>query len=80
MTLIEIIYELQSSGHEVEYRKKTRWRIYYYEINGEKFTGAHGNTRARNITGATLSEARAEQVAFNVQKYIKGQKKSYYSY
>ena len=29
MTLIEIIYELQSSGHEVEYRKKTRWRIYY---------------------------------------------------
>ena len=75
MTVIEIIYELQSSGHDVEYRKRPDGGYIITEINGEKFTGAHGNTRARNITGATLSEARAEQVAFNVQKYIKGQKK-----
>ena len=75
MTLIEIIHELQSSGHEVEYRKRPDGGYIITEINGEKFTGAHGNTRARNITGATLSETRAEQLSFNVTKYIKGQKK-----
>ena len=62
-------------GYDVSARKRSDGGYIITEINGEKYTGAHGNTRARTIVGASISEARATQLSFNVEKYIKGQKK-----
>lgn len=73
--LIEIIKELRDMGYHVSARKRTDGGYIITEINGEKYTGAHGNTRARTIVGASLSEEQATQLSFNVKKYIKGQKK-----
>ncbi len=75
MNLQEIIRELQSLGYDVTSRKRSDGGYIITEINGQKYTGAHGNTRARTLVGASLSEAKAEQLSFNVAKYIKGQKK-----
>lgn len=75
LKLIEIIKELRNMGYDVSARKRTDGGYIITEINGEKYTGAHGNTRARTIVGASISEAKAAQLSFNVEKYIKGQKK-----
>ena len=75
LKLIEIIKELRDMGYDVSARKRTDGGYIITEINGEKYTGAHGNTRARTIVGASISEAKATQLSFNVEKYIKGQKK-----
>lgn len=75
-SLIEIIKDLRDMGYDVKSRKRPDGGYIITEINGEKYTGAQGNTRARTIVGASLSEAKAEQLSYNVQKYIKGQKKA----
>lgn len=75
MSVLEIITILREMGYSVEARKRTDGGYIITKINGQKFTGAKGNTYARSIVGAPLSEARREQTQFNVEKYIRNSKK-----
>ena len=75
MVLIDIIKQLQAEGFEIKYRKRTDGGYIITAINGVKYSGAKGNKAARQITGATISEARIQQMTFNVKKFIKGHKK-----
>ena len=75
MTTKEMIDELRKLGYEVQSRKRSDGGYIITKINGMTFTGAKGNTYARSVLGVELSSARAEQLSFNVQKYIKGTKK-----
>ena len=75
MSLIELVKSLQEEGIEIEFRKRKDGGIIVKRINGERYSGARGNARVREISGATLSEARIKQTAYNVKRYIKGNKK-----
>ena len=63
MTLMEIVERLQREGNIVSYRIRSDGGILITSINGKKYSGAEGNRIARNIVGATLSEARSIQLA-----------------
>ena len=76
MSLIELVKSLQEEGVEIEFRKRKDGGIIVKRINGERYSGARGNARIREISGATLSEARIKQTAYNVQRYIKGKRKN----
>lgn len=75
MTLKESISELERLGYSVTYRKRQDGGYIITSINGKTFKGAKGNAYARSLLGQELSQARQEQLTFNVQKYIKGAKK-----
>ena len=60
---------------DVKYRKRTDGGYLIQQINNMTFTGSKGNAYARSILGVELSQARIEQTAFNVNKYIVSQKK-----
>ena len=75
MSVKEIIEELQRLGYEVSSRKRKDGGYIITKINGQTFKGASGNKAARSMLGIELSSARAEQLSFNVQKYIQGTKK-----
>ena len=62
MTLIEIVERLQKEGNIVSYRVRSDGGILITSINGKKYSGAEGNTMARTMVGATLSEARSIQL------------------
>ena len=73
MTLIDIVETLISEGHKIEYRHRTDGSIIIKSIDGKKYTSlTEGNRTARSmVQGGELSFARASQVKFNVNKYIK---------
>lgn len=71
MSVLEIITLLKEMGYSVESRKRSDGGYIITKIDGKSFKGAKGNTYARNIVGVALSPARASQLAFNVEKYIK---------
>lgn len=75
MTTKEMISELKARGYKVKYRKRTDGGYLITKIDGRTFTGAKGNTYARSILGTELSQKRQEQLSYNVDKYIKAQKK-----
>lgn len=75
MSVKESIEELRRLGYKVEARKRSDGGYIITSINGLKFSGATGNTYARSLLGEELSQKRAEQLTFNVKKYIKGAKK-----
>ena len=75
MKLIDIVKQLISAGYDIEYYVRKDGGILIKEINGKKYTGAKGNTIARSMVGAPLSEAKQTQLAWNVRKLIKGVKK-----
>ena len=75
MTVRESITELQRRGYNITYRKRSDGGYIITKINGKTFKGAKGNTYARSLLGERISEARAEQLSYNVEKYIKGEKK-----
>lgn len=58
MTIREIIKELKEEGYNVSFYERKDGGIRITRINGETFKGSRGNQRAREITGASLSEAR----------------------
>ena len=58
MTIREIIKELQAEGYNVSFYERKDGGIRITRINGETFRGSKGNQRAREIIGASLSEAR----------------------
>ena len=63
MSILEIIKILQQQGHSVEYSKRKDGGYIIRSIDGEHFSAKSGNIRARAMTGAVLSEARAVQLA-----------------
>lgn len=75
MSIKEIIEELKKLGMSVKSRKRSDGGFIITEINGVRYKGAKGNTRARELLGIKLSEARIEQTQYNVKKYISKQKK-----
>lgn len=75
MKMIDIVKQLISAGYNIEYYVRKDGGILIREIDGQKYTGAKGNKIARSMVGATLSEAKQTQLAWNVKKLIKGVKK-----
>ena len=63
ISLIEIIKLLQAQGHEVEYTHRKDGGYIIRKIDGQRFSGKVGNTIARNMVGAKLSQARQVQLA-----------------
>lgn len=63
MTMREIAEILTNLGSEVKYTIRQDGGIRITYINGQKFSGSTGNTEARKIVGATISEARVQQLA-----------------
>jgi len=76
MNVSQMIKELEKMGFKVNARRRTDGGWIITKINEMSFTGASGNQYARQILGVQLSQARIEQTAFNVTKYIKGTKKA----
>lgn len=65
MTMIQIVQQLQAEGHEVDYYVRKDGGILVRKIDGEVYsTGASGNARARQIAGASISEARVKQLKY----------------
>lgn len=64
MTMIEVVRELQQQGHKVDFYVRKDGGILVKRIDGERFSGATGNKRAREITGAEISEARISQLKY----------------
>ena len=75
MNVKEMIEELRNRGYVVEARKRKDGGYIITKINGQTFKGAKGNTYARSVLGVELSQARMEQLSFNVNKYISGANK-----
>ena len=75
MNVGQMIKELQKMGFKVDARRRTDGGWIITKINDMTFSGASGNQYARQVLGVELSQARIEQVHFNVTKYIKGSKK-----
>lgn len=63
MNLIDIIKKLINEGHEVEYYHRKDGGYIIRKIDGAHFSGKTGNTIARRMVGATLSQARQVQLA-----------------
>ena len=71
MTVKELIKALEDLGYDVIARKRTDGGYIITKINGQTFSGASGNSYARQVVGVTLSPARMAQTSYNVNKYIK---------
>ena len=63
MTVKEIAEILAENGHNIKIRKRSDGGYIISSIDSEKFKGASGNIRARQIVGATISQARSYQLA-----------------
>ena len=62
MTMREVAILLANMGNEVKYTIRNDGGIRITYINGQRFTGSTGNTIARNMVGATISETRVKQL------------------
>ena len=63
-SMIQIVNELISGGHQVDFYIRKDGGILIRKIDNEHFSGAHGNARARQMVGAKLSEARFKQLKY----------------
>ena len=63
-SMIQIVNELASGGHQVDFYVRKDGGILIRSIDGEHFTGAKGNARARQMTDQSISEARFKQLSF----------------
>ena len=63
-SMMAVVSQLVASGHQVEYYIRKDGGILIRRIDGEHFSGAHGNARARQLVGSQLSEAREKQLAY----------------
>ena len=65
MTMIEVVAQLQSQGHEIDFYVRKDGGILVKNIDGKHFpSGASGNAVARQMAGASISEARISQLKF----------------
>ena len=70
ISVAKMIKELEAMGFKVNARRRTDGGMIITKINDMSFSGASGNQYARQVLGVELSQAKIEQVHFNVQKYI----------
>lgn len=63
-TMIQIVRELQSRGHVVDFYVRKDGGILIRQIDSERFSGASGNARARQMAGVEISEARSKQLKY----------------
>ena len=63
-TMIDVVMKLVEQGHSVRYYMRRDGGILIRSIDGRHFKGASGNIYARELTGTTISEARATQLKF----------------
>ena len=70
ISIEKMIKELEAMGFKVNARRRTDGGMIITKINDMSFSGASGNQYARQVLGVELSQARIEQVHFNVEKYI----------
>lgn len=64
MTVLESIKKLKAMGMQVTFYKRKDGGYLIKSIDGTKFSGAKGNKAAREYIGASLSEARAQQLSY----------------
>lgn len=65
MTMMEVVRQLQAQGHEVDFYVRKDGGILVRNIDGERYpSGASGNARARQMVGASISEARISQLKY----------------
>lgn len=62
MTLKEIVNQLRQEGQAVKYRVRSDGGIIITEIGEQKYKGAKGNIRARQLAGVELSQPRLSQL------------------
>ena len=63
-TMTQIVRELQSRGHVVDFYVRKDGGILIRQIDSERFSGASGNARARQMAGVEISEARSKQLKY----------------
>ena len=68
MTIAQIIQQLQKEGHSVTYYVRKDGGMLIRSIDGETFSGASGNKRARAMVGTSLSQAREAQLKFAMRQ------------
>lgn len=66
-TMRQIVQELMAGGHQVDFYIRKDGGILIRSIDGERFSGADGNTRAREMTGQEISVARAKQLSYALE-------------
>ena len=73
MTTRQVINKLIKEGHKVTYYTRKDGGVRITSIDSQRFTGSTGNTRARALTGESLSERRQVQLSRSYMKTEKGQ-------
>lgn len=77
MTMLQIVAQLQAKGHQVEYYIRKDGGILVKSIDGVRYpSGASGNARARELAGATISEARVKQLKYATRTRARYRKKN----
>lgn len=73
MSVREIIYYLQETGHQITYYQRKDGGVLIRSIDGVKYLGAKGNIAARALVGVNLSQAREKQLkaATTTKKQLK---------
>ena len=65
MRMIDVVLELQSQGHQIDYYIRKDGGILIKSIDGKRYpSGASGNAVAREMVGASLSEAKVKQLQY----------------
>ena len=73
MSVREIIYYLQETGHQITYYQRKDGGVLIRSIDGIKYLGAKGNIAARALVGVGISEARKKQLKYATKQ--RGRKK-----
>lgn len=68
MTVKQLIDSLQSSGHNVQYKKRTDGSYLIKSIDKNTYKGSKGNIAARSILGVKLSKAKTAQLKASTKK------------
>ena len=64
MTMIEVVGLLSSQGHSISFYVRKDGGILIRSIDGQHYSGAKGNIRARELAGVKISEARRAQLKY----------------
>lgn len=65
LTMIQVVRQLQSQGHVVDFYVRKDGGILVKNVDGMRFpSGATGNAYARSLLGVNISEARASQLKY----------------
>ncbi len=73
--MMQIVQELIAGGHQVDFYIRKDGGILIRSIDGERFSGAKGNARAREMVGQEISIARVKQLKFALRQRKQSKKK-----